>query len=113
MKSEDGSKNLGGPYGSKVEAEKRLGEVEHFKHEDERGYRVVQEDLLWCIRDGEDVLITADEDEQVIRRAFEAMQTSRTWQDLHDDMAAAQVKRNTEIAKYLADELALRLKGTV
>ncbi len=113
VKSEDGSKNLGGPYASKAEAEKRLGEVEHFKHEDERGYRVVQEDSLWCIRDGGDVLITADEDEQIIRRAYAAMQTSRTWQDLHDDMASAQVKRNTEIAKYLADELALRLKGTV
>ncbi len=113
VKSEDGSKNLGGPYSSKGEAEKRLAQVEHFKHEDERGYHVEQEESFWCIRDADGVLITADEDEAVIRRAFEAMQTSRTWQDLHDDMAAAQVKRNAEIAKYLADELDLRLKGTV
>ncbi len=112
VESEEG-KNLGGPYGSKGEAEKRLEQVEHFKHEDERGYHVEQEDSLWCIRDAEGVLITADEDEAVIRRAFEAMQVSRTWQDLHDDMAGAQAKRNAEIARFLADELDLRLKGTV
>lgn len=31
--SEDGSKNLGGPYKTKAEAEKRLREVECFKHQ--------------------------------------------------------------------------------
>ena len=30
--SENGKKNLGGPYKSKVEAEKRLRQVEYFKH---------------------------------------------------------------------------------
>ena len=30
VKSADGSKNLGGPFDTKAEAEKRLGEVEHF-----------------------------------------------------------------------------------
>jgi hypothetical protein len=30
--SEDGKKNLGGPYKSKAEAEKRLRQVEYFKH---------------------------------------------------------------------------------
>jgi len=29
--SEDGSKKLGGPYGSKAAAEKRLREIEYFK----------------------------------------------------------------------------------
>lgn len=32
VKSEDGSKNLGGPYATKEEAEKRLREIEYFKH---------------------------------------------------------------------------------
>lgn len=32
VKSEDGSKNLGGPYDSKEEAERRLAEVEYFKN---------------------------------------------------------------------------------
>lgn len=30
--SEDGKKNLGGPYKSKAQAEKRLRQVEFFKH---------------------------------------------------------------------------------
>lgn len=30
--SEDGKKNLGGPYKTKAEAEKRLRQVEYFKH---------------------------------------------------------------------------------
>jgi hypothetical protein len=30
--SEDGKKNLGGPYKSKAEAQKRLRQVEFFKH---------------------------------------------------------------------------------
>jgi hypothetical protein len=30
--SENGKKNLGGPYKSKAAAEKRLKQVEHFKH---------------------------------------------------------------------------------
>jgi hypothetical protein len=30
--SENGTKNLGGPYKSKAAAEKRLKQVEHFKH---------------------------------------------------------------------------------
>ncbi len=113
VKSEDGSKNLGGPYGSKGEAEKRLAQVEHFKHEDERGYYIAHEESLWVLRDPDGVLIMSNEDEQITYQSFVAMQTSRTWTDLHDDMAAAQVKRNSEIAKYLADELDLRLKGTV
>lgn len=32
VKSEDGSKNLGGPYNTKEEAVKRLQVVEYFKH---------------------------------------------------------------------------------
>lgn len=32
--SEDGSKRLGGPYGSRGEAEKRLEQVDYFKHKD-------------------------------------------------------------------------------
>lgn len=32
VKSENGDKNLGGPYSSKEQAEKRLGQVEFFKH---------------------------------------------------------------------------------
>ncbi len=83
------------------------------KEADARGYSIVHEDSFWCIRDAEGVLITADEDEQVIRRAFAAMQVSRTWDDLHTPMAEHQLKRNAEIAKYLTDELDLRLKGTV
>lgn len=31
VKSEDGSKNLGGPYDSKQEAEHRLQQIEYFK----------------------------------------------------------------------------------
>ena len=34
--SEDGTKRLGGPYATRQEAAKRLGQVEHFKHKDER-----------------------------------------------------------------------------
>jgi len=30
--SEDGTKNLGGPYKTKAEAQKRLRQVEYFKH---------------------------------------------------------------------------------
>jgi hypothetical protein len=30
--SENGKKNLGGPYKTKAEAEKRLRQVEYFKH---------------------------------------------------------------------------------
>ncbi len=83
------------------------------KEADARGYHVAQEGPVWVIRDSEDVLITSDPNEAVIRRAHAAMQVSRTWQDLHDDMAGAQAKRNAEIARYLKDELDLRLKGTV
>jgi hypothetical protein len=32
VKSEDGSKNLGGPYETREQAAKRLREVEYFKH---------------------------------------------------------------------------------
>ena len=32
VKSEDGSKNLGGPYKTRDEAKKRLQVVEYFKH---------------------------------------------------------------------------------
>ncbi len=32
VKSEDGTKHLGGPYKTKEEAEKRLREIEYFKH---------------------------------------------------------------------------------
>jgi len=32
VKSEDGKKHLGGPYKTKEEAEKRLREVEYYKH---------------------------------------------------------------------------------
>lgn len=32
VKSEDGSKNLGGPYKTEEEAKKRLAIVEYFKH---------------------------------------------------------------------------------
>lgn len=32
VKSENGKKNLGGPYKTKQEAEKRLKEVEYFKN---------------------------------------------------------------------------------
>jgi hypothetical protein len=31
--SEDGKKNLGGPYKTKAEAQKRLRQVEYFKHQ--------------------------------------------------------------------------------
>ncbi len=113
VKSEDGVKNLGGPYGSKGEAEKRLAQVEHFKEQDERGYYIAQEGESWVIRDSDDAVVWADFEEFAVRRSFEAMQVSRTWQDLHDDMAGAQAKRNAEIARFLADELDLRLKGTV
>ena len=40
--SEDGNKNLGGPYGSREEAQKRLKQVEFFKH---------KEQLVWEIQD--------------------------------------------------------------
>ena len=32
VKSEDGTKNLGGPYRTRAEAMKRLAQVEWFKH---------------------------------------------------------------------------------
>ncbi len=114
VKSEDGSKNLGGPYASKGEAEKRLEQVEYFK--DERGkpvYSIDHEGEEWVIRDTDGISLAAYASEELAWKAFVAMQTSRTWQDLHDDMAGAQVKRNAEIAKYLVDELDLRLRGTV
>jgi hypothetical protein len=31
VKSEDGKKNLGGPYKTRIEAQKRLSQVEYFK----------------------------------------------------------------------------------
>ena len=37
VKSEDGKKNLGGPYKTKAEAEKRLKQVEYFKHRKPKG----------------------------------------------------------------------------
>jgi len=36
VKSEDGKKNLGGPYKTEEQAKKRLGEIEHFKHANKR-----------------------------------------------------------------------------
>lgn len=33
--SEDGTRRLGGPYGSKAQAEERLRQVEYFKHKGE------------------------------------------------------------------------------
>lgn len=32
VKSEDGTKILGGPYATKEQAEKRLAQIEYFKH---------------------------------------------------------------------------------
>lgn len=37
VKSEDGKKNLGGPYKTEAEAKKRLGEIEYFKKANKRG----------------------------------------------------------------------------
>lgn len=34
VKSENGSKNLGGPYKTKAQAVKRLQQVEYFKHQE-------------------------------------------------------------------------------
>lgn len=34
VKSEDGTKKLGGPYDTRAEALTRLAQVEHFKHAD-------------------------------------------------------------------------------
>ncbi len=76
-------------------------------------YTIKQEGEEWVIRDAEGIALASYEREDLARKAFAAMQVSRTWQDLHDDMSAAQLKRNEEITKYLADELDLRLKGTV
>lgn len=36
VKSEDGKKKLGGPYKTKEQAEKRLREIEYFKHANKR-----------------------------------------------------------------------------
>jgi len=36
VKSESSHKNLGGPYKSRKEAEKRLAQVEYFKHKSSR-----------------------------------------------------------------------------
>lgn len=48
--SEEG-KRLGGPYGSKAEAEKRLAQVEAFKHMDKgRTFAVVHAEMLGLIR---------------------------------------------------------------
>jgi len=37
VKSEDGKKNLGGPYKTEAQAKKRLAEIEYFKHANKRG----------------------------------------------------------------------------
>jgi hypothetical protein len=54
--SEDGDKRLGGPYGSRGEAEKRLEQVEYFKHHDKGR-------SLWtvCHRSGRVVAAYPDE----------------------------------------------------
>jgi hypothetical protein len=36
VKSEDGKKNLGGPYKSEEQAKKRLAEIEYFKKKNKR-----------------------------------------------------------------------------
>src|SRR3990167_9449960 len=38
--SKDGIKNLGGPYDSREEAQKRLRQVEHFKHKENLVFEV-------------------------------------------------------------------------
>lgn len=40
VKSENGSKNLGGPYKTRAEAVKRLQQVEYFKHQERQRVRV-------------------------------------------------------------------------
>lgn len=46
--SEDGEKNLGGPYKKKEDAEKRLGQVEFFKNKDKKKVnKSITEDFPW------------------------------------------------------------------
>jgi hypothetical protein len=62
--SEDGSKRLGGPYGSRGEAEKRLEQVEYFKHED--GERAAPETSHPVLRSAP--YIDTDESTWTVRR---------------------------------------------
>ncbi len=77
-------------------------------------YTIVHDSDEWTIRATDNGTILAVYDtEDIARRALAAMSVSRTWDDLHAPMVDAQAKRNAEISKYLQDELALRLRGTV
>jgi HK97 family phage prohead protease len=50
VKSEDGSKTLGGPYDTEEEAKKRLAEIEYFKNKDEKHWNPNRE--IRCLMAG-------------------------------------------------------------
>lgn len=68
--SEDGKKRLGGPYATKEEAEKRLKEVEYFKHEDKAaptGPYVEPDGSAWAVRAADGKLIVGFPSEVLAR----------------------------------------------
>lgn len=72
--SEDGSKRLGGPYGSRGEAEKRLEQVEYFKHQDaeKRSAPYIDADGL-TVRDADGRMVGAYANQDDARELLRAL----------------------------------------
>ncbi len=77
------------------------------------GYRVETDGQTWSLVAPDGVIVLTSENGPMIERACLAIQTSRTWQQVHDEMAGDQMRRNAEINAAVKAELDLRIRGIV
>ncbi len=77
------------------------------------GYRVETDGQTWSLVAPDGLVILTSENGEMIERACLAIQTSRTWQQVHDEMAGEQMRRNAEINAAVKAELDLRIRGIV
>ena len=112
VQSEDGSKNLGGPYDTEAEAAHRLGQIEYFKHKDERSAQALAGDPddpvqfdghgTWTVRDLDGIPF---EDEATARRALKALQSPASFEAIFTAESLAKQQRNDAIIGSLRDEV--------
>jgi len=111
--SEEG-KHLGGPYGSRGEAEKRLEQVEYFKHKDKdhRSAPYIDGDGR-TVRAADGSVIAVFDSTETAQNCLASMAAPRTWQSIHDDMMTTQQARNSAIASEIQAMLDLMIHGRV
>ncbi len=77
------------------------------------GYRVETDGQTWSLVGPDGAVILSSDDGEMIERACLAIQVSRTWAQVHDEMAGEQMRRNAEINAAVKAELDLRIRGIV